>query len=159
MRITSIYFEKSCLQATLLLALLKDLYIFAYNCRMVQNSRSGCSVSYIKLCDAIVTQICYLNEIDRELRKRSVIFKVLKHNRLSMLAEKCGLYVSYVVSTRPYARETNQGNQNRINWLNVYVNLLSSTFLEGESELIYQMEIGIGRKISIFSVSLGVRLC
>ena len=54
--------------------------------------------------------------------------------------------------------ETNQDYQNRINWLNIYASRLSRTFLAEESELICQMEIGIGRKISIFFVSPGVRL-
>ena len=52
-----------------------------------------------------------------------------------------------------------QGIPNLVNWLNVCVSRLSRTFLVAGSELICQMEIVIGRKISIFFVSLGVRLC
>ena len=51
-----------------------------------------------------------------------------------------------------------QTRRSRIDWLNVCVSRQSRTFLVAESEQRCQMEIGIGRKISIFFVSPGVRL-
>ena len=52
-----------------------------------------------------------------------------------------------------------QGRRSRIDWLNVYAGRLSRISLVVESKQRCKMEIGIGRKISIFFVSPGVRLC
>ena len=52
-----------------------------------------------------------------------------------------------------------QGRLSRINWQNACVSRLSRIFLVVVSGQICRMEIGIGKKTSIFFVSPGVRLC